>query len=120
GFAHIGALQALEAHGLRPAIYARSSIGSLIAAAYACGVSTEEMEERARALQRRDLFRINHMGMVMERMSSPSLYLEGPLRELVRAVVPHRRFSDLPVPVLVNTVDLERGTQVVWGLPGLD
>src|SRR5690606_33203778 len=23
-------------------------------------------------------------------------------------------------PTLVNTVDLERGTQVVWGLPGLD
>lgn len=120
GFAHIGALQALEARQLRPAIYAGSSIGALMAAAYASGVTTTEMAVRATSLRRRDLFRINHMGMVMERMQSPSLYLEGPLRELVRAVVPHRRFSELPVPVLVNTVDLERGTQVVWGLPGLD
>ncbi len=119
GFAHIGVLQALEARGLRPAVFAGTSIGSLIAAARAFGVSVAEMTERAIALRRRDLFRINHVGMVMERMQSPSLYLENPLRELVRAVVPHRRFSDLSTELLVSTVDLERASQVVWGLPGL-
>lgn len=119
GFAHIGVLQALEARGLRPAVYAGTSIGSLIAAARACDVSVAEMTERAVALRRRDLFRINHVGMVMERMKSPSLYLEDPLRDLVQAVVPHRRFSDLQAELLVSTVDLERATQVVWGLPGL-
>lgn len=120
GFAHIGVLQALEARGIRPAIYAGTSIGALVAASHASGTSTAEMVERATRLRRRDLFRINHVGMVMERMHSPSLYLEAPLRALVRSVVPHRRFSDLAVPVAVSTVDLERGTQVVWGLPGLD
>ncbi|HEU4631376.1 MAG TPA: patatin-like phospholipase family protein [Gemmatimonadaceae bacterium] len=119
GFAHIGVLQALAARGITPAVYAGTSIGALMAAAHACGVSTGEMAERAQRLQRRDLFRINHVGMVLERMRSPSLYLEAPLRALVAAVVPKRRFRDLPVPVLVNTVDIERGTQVVWGLPGL-
>ena len=120
GFAHVGALQALEARGIRPAVYAGTSIGALIAAAHACGVSTGELAERAARLQRRDLFRINHMGMALQRMLSPSLYLEAPLRALVTSVVPRRRFAELPVPVLVNTVDLERGTQLVWGLPGLD
>lgn len=119
GFAHIGVLQALEARGLRPAVYAGTSIGALIAAAHASGVSVAEMADRAVRLRRRDLFRINHVGMVMERMQSRSLYLEEPLRELVQAVVPHRRFTDLQSPMLVSTVDLEHGTQVVWGLPGL-
>jgi NTE family protein len=119
GFAHIGVLQALAERGIVPAVYAGTSIGALMAAAHACGVSTGEMAERAKRLQRRDLFRINHVGMVLERMRSPSLYLEMPLRALVQAVVPKRRFRDLAVPVLVNTVDLERGTQLVWGLPGL-
>ncbi len=119
GFAHIGVIQALEARGLTPTVYAGTSIGSLIAAARACGASVAEMTERAIALRRRDLFRINHVGMVMERMQSPSLYLENPLRDLVQAVVPHRRFSDVEAELLVSTVDLERASQVVWGLPGL-
>ena len=120
GFAHIGVLQALEARGVRPSILAGTSIGALIAAAYASGVSLAEMAERAERLRRRDLFRINHVGMIVERMHSPSLYLEEPLLELVRSVVPHRRLNDMPMPVLVGTVDLERGTQMVWGQPGLD
>jgi len=120
GFAHVGALQALEARDIRPAVYAGTSIGALIAAAHAAGVSTGELAERAARLQRRDLFRINHVGMALQRMLSPSLYLEAPLRALVSSVVPRKRFRDLPAPVLVNTVDLERGTQLVWGLPGLD
>jgi NTE family protein len=35
-------------------------------------------------------------------------------------VVPQAKFDQLPHRLLVNTVDAERGTQVVWGLPGLD
>lgn len=120
GFAHIGVLQVLEARGVRPAVYAGTSIGALIAAAHACGVSTDELAERAERLSRRDLFRINHVGMAFERMRSPSLYLEAPLRRLVASVLPKRRLRDLPIPVLVNTVDLELGTRLVWGLPGLD
>jgi NTE family protein len=100
-------------------VFAGTSIGSLIAAAYVGGMSVAEMAERARNLRRRDLFRINHVAMVLERMRSPAIYLEGPLRDLVKAVVPDKQFTDLNTTLLVNTVDLERGSQVVWGLPGL-
>ena len=119
GFAHIGVLRALEERGIRPAVYAGTSIGAYMAAAYVSGMGLDAMADRARALRRRDLFRINHMGMLLERMRSPSLYLEGPLRELCSAVAPDCTFADLDVPLLVNTVDVERGTQLVWGLPGL-
>jgi len=119
GFAHIGVLRALEEHGIRPALYAGTSIGALIAAAYAGGMPVEEMTRRAEALHRKDLFRLNHVGMLMSRMRSPSIYLEEPLRALCESVSPPRRFDELDVPLLVNTVDVERGTQVVWGLQGL-
>jgi NTE family protein len=119
GFAHIGVLRALEEAGVRPAQFAGTSIGALIAAAYVGGMSLDEMERRALSLRRRDLFRINHVGMLLERMRSPSIYLEEPLRALCTNAVPHVRFDELPVPLLVNTVDVVRGTQVVWGLPGL-
>jgi NTE family protein len=57
--------------------------------------------------------------MLLERMRSPSIYLEDPLRELCSNAVPRVTFDELRSPLLVNTVDVERGTQVVWGLPGL-
>jgi len=119
GFAHIGVIRALEERGIRPAVYAGTSIGALIAAAAVHGLSADELARRAESLRRRDLFRINHLGMVMERMRSPSIYLGEPLRNVVDEVVPPGTFEDLPRPLLVNTVDLERATRVVWGLPGL-
>ena len=112
-------LRALEERGIEPVLFAGTSIGALIASARAGGMSYLEMGERARTLRRRDLFRINHMGMIMERMRSPSLYLEQPLRQLCDAICPRGTFEELGTPLLVNTVDIERGTQVVWGLPGL-
>ena len=119
GFSHLGVLRALEERGITPTVYAGSSIGALISAAHVCGLSVSDITERALRLRRRDLFRINHMGMLLERTRSPSLYLEEPLRALVRSVVPHVRFDEIAKALYVNTVDVERGTQVVWGLPGL-
>ncbi|HEU4565645.1 MAG TPA: patatin-like phospholipase family protein [Gemmatimonadaceae bacterium] len=119
GFAHIGVLRALEERGVQPAVVAGTSIGALIGAAWAQGLSPHEMARRAESLQRRDLFRINHVGMIVERMRCPSLYLEEPLRNLCESVVGGGTFHSTRVPLLVNTVDIERGTQLVWGLPGL-
>jgi NTE family protein len=119
GFAHIGVMQALEERGIVPQLYAGTSIGAMLGAARVGGAAIDSLTRRAESLRRRDLFRINHFGMLMERMRSPSIYLEDPLRDLCRAVVPNGTFTDLPVPLLVNTVDLERGAPVIWGSPGL-
>lgn len=119
GFAHIGVLRALEEAGVKPTSYAGTSIGALLAAAYVGGMTVDEMERRALSLRRRHLFRINHVGMLLERMRSPSIYLDEPLRALCMSAIPPTTFDQLSTPLLVNTVDVERGTQVVWGLPGL-
>ena len=119
GFAHIGVLQALEERDITPSLYAGTSIGAFIAAAAAGGMPVHEMRQRAESLSRRDLFRIDHVAMLMQRIRVSSIYMEEPLRALCEAVSPRGTFDDLPVPLLVNTVDIERGTQVVWGLPGL-
>jgi NTE family protein len=120
GFAHIGVMRALEERGIKPTLHAGTSIGALLAAARIGGMPLDEMASRAESLRRRDLFRINHVGMLVERMRSPSIYLEEPLRALVESVVPPGRFTDLPAPLFVNTVDIERAAQVIWGTPGLD
>ena len=119
GFAHIGVFRALEEMGIVPTVVAGTSIGALIGAAFARGMSVSEMTDRARALKRRDLFRLNRMGMLLERQHSPAIYLEEPLRAIVKSIASEKRFDQLKRTLLVNTVDIQRGSQVVWGLPGL-
>jgi len=112
-------IRALEERGIVPTVLAGTSIGSLIAAAWVQRMPVPEMAERARALRRRNLFRLNRMEMILERTRAASIYLAGPLRELCASVAPDVTFAELDRTLLVNTVDLKRGTQVVWGLPGL-
>jgi NTE family protein len=45
GAAHTGILKVLDREGIRPAVVAGSSIGSLIGAAYAAGKPTVDMEK---------------------------------------------------------------------------
>ncbi|MDZ7631237.1 MAG: patatin-like phospholipase family protein [Gemmatimonadaceae bacterium] len=118
GFAHIGVLEVLHAAGIAPVLMAGSSIGSLIASAYALGTPVARMRERALTLKRKDLFRVNASGFARGLLKSPSFYTAEPLQSLIAAVIPDRRFDQLAQPLLVNTVDLERGMQLVWGAPG--
>ena len=119
GFAHIGVLRALDELGIKPSVYAGTSIGSLICAARLGGMPLEQMAETARNLRRRDLFRLNRLGIMLERTQASSVYQGAPLRELCASVLKDMKFGDLETPFLVNTVDLQRGSPVVWGLPGL-
>ena len=119
GFAHIGVLRALEELRLVPTVIAGTSIGALIGASYLGGTAVATMATRVQGLRRKDLFRVNHLGMLLDRMRSRSIYLEEPLRELCREAIPEGTFDALPGQLLVNTVDLDQGARVVWGLPGL-
>ena len=118
GFAHIGVLEVLHGAGIDPVLLAGSSIGSLIASAYALGTPVPRMRERALALKRKDLFRVNAAGFARGLLKSPSFYYREPLQALIAAVIPDRRFDQIGIPLLVNTVDLENGMQVMWGSPG--
>ncbi len=120
GFAHIGVMRAIEELGITPSVWAGTSIGAMLAAARVGGMDPDQLEERAVRIRRRDLFRLNHFGMLMERMRSPSIYLEDPMRDLCAAVIPEGTFADLSQTLFVNTVDLERGAPLIWGSPGLD
>ena len=119
GFAHVGVLRALAERGVQPSLFAGTSIGALIAAAHVGGMPLDEMQRKAESIGRDDLFRLNRIRILFDRFHSPSIYLPEPLRALCDASVPALRFDELPIPLLVNTVDVERGTQVVWGRPGL-
>lgn len=119
GLAHVGVLTALEERGLNPADVVGSSVGALIAAAWCAGMSVEEMRHIAVDLRRRDLFQLAHREMAWKRTRSPSLYRKEPLAHFIRGILGDLTFAELNRPLLVNTVDINTGTQVFWGQPGL-
>jgi NTE family protein len=51
GAAHIGVLEVLETHGVRPCCVSGTSAGSVVGAAYCAGVSVERMKREALTLQ---------------------------------------------------------------------
>ncbi|HEU5169839.1 MAG TPA: patatin-like phospholipase family protein [Gemmatimonadales bacterium] len=118
GLAHIGVFRALEERGLVPELVIGSSIGSLVGAAWAAGMSAAEMTAHAMKVERRHVFRVAHTDMALRRMLSPAVYRREPLDELITRLVGTGLFGDLPRPLLVNTVDLNAGLQVIWGGPG--
>ncbi len=61
GFAHIGALRAFEEAGLKFDVVAGTSVGALVGALYAFGVSSEVMKRYAASLEMRDL----HNGILL-------------------------------------------------------
>ncbi|HXH63413.1 MAG TPA: patatin-like phospholipase family protein [Gemmatimonadales bacterium] len=120
GLAHIGVLQALTERGLRPAHIVGSSVGALIGAAWAAGRSIPELRDMAVSLKRKEVFAVAHADMAFKRMHSPALFRREPLETLIARLVQGAKFPDLDPPVVVNTVDINSGMQVMWGLPGLD
>jgi NTE family protein len=119
GLAHVGVLHALEEHRLVPVEVVGSSVGSLVAAGWCAGMSVADMQDIALQLRRRDLFQVAHGDMALMRLRAPGIYRSEPLGDFVRGMLGSITFDELEHPLVVNTVDINSGTQVFWGRPGL-
>jgi len=120
GLAHVGVFQALEERGLRPTAVVGTSVGALIGVAWASGLPVSRLREMAIAIRRKDVFAVAHTDMAFKRLRSPALFRRDPLDDLIHGLIGPATFKDLDPPVIVNTVDVNSGMQVFWGLPGLD
>ncbi|MGH7546760.1 MAG: patatin-like phospholipase family protein [Gemmatimonadales bacterium] len=120
GLAHIGVLQALTERSLVPTHIVGSSVGALVGAAWSAGRSVAELRDIAVNLRRRDIFVVAHADMAFKRMRSPALFRREPLDALLQRLVGDITFQDLRHPLVVNTVDINSGMQVFWGLEGLE
>jgi NTE family protein len=120
GLAHVGVLQALLERGHRPTRIIGSSVGALVGAAWAGGMGIAKLREIALSLKRKSVFAVAHADMAFKRMRSPALFRREPLADLITRTVGDLNFQQLDPPVIINTVDLNSGMQIFWGLPGLD
>jgi len=116
--AHLGAIRALGECRLAPAHYVGTSMGGLVGAALAAGLTPGAV---LAALQRREARSVAapSAGLLLGVFAS-ALFRPAPFRALIRRLVPARRFADLAVPLTVTAVDLESGELVLFGAGGRD
>jgi NTE family protein len=57
--------------------------------------------------------------MAFRRMQAPAIYRREPLERLIATLVGDLTFENLVHPLVINTVEINSGMQVIWGRPGL-
>jgi NTE family protein len=116
GAAHVGALKAVEEHGLVAGHYVGTSMGAIIGAMFASGLTYEAAVQRITSVSRGDVARLAP-GALLGPLAR-SLLKEQPLRDTIAQLVPATKFDDLAVPLTVTAVDLETSELVLFGAGG--
>lgn len=109
GLAHIGVLKVLKREGIPVDLLAGTSMGGVVAAAYAAGLEPEFMEEEAR--------RMTNPRRLLS-LADPTLPRRGLFegKKVVDYLTQHlgeRTFDDLGCPLSLVAVDLEKSEAVV-------
>jgi NTE family protein len=93
-------------------------MGAVVAAALASGLGNDELLEQ--------MAQVGPRGIVRDRWAPiaglfvKSLLKPRPLRSVIEAIVPARRFADLSTPLTVTAVDLDSGELVLFGAGAAD
>ncbi|MBR5030057.1 MAG: patatin-like phospholipase family protein [Muribaculaceae bacterium] len=100
GFAHIGALRALEDVGIKPDIIAGVSAGSVVAAFYAGGMTADEIFE---------LFSNLDMGKFLQVDISKSGFMKlDKFRKFLEKNLPVENIEQLQIPTIIAATDIEQ------------
>jgi predicted acylesterase/phospholipase RssA len=105
GYAHIGVLQVVEELGLPVDLVCGVSMGSIVAAGYAAGFSSQQMIDVARTVRVQAIFR--------PRADGRSLVDPSGLRAAIHGVFGDRRIEDLPRELLVVSASVLDGQPFV-------
>ena len=104
GYAHIGVLKLLEEQHVPIDCIAGCSIGAVVAAQYAWGLSLQEIEQVLNGADRK-----------LRRWTLPfrSIWSDAGLKEMLMKPAPRTRFRDLPIPFAAIATDVVTGRETV-------
>ncbi len=106
GLSHIGILKSLHKHHIYPDYLAGTSMGAVIAAAYAAGKSLEEIEKIAKETDWRTMvdFMVPKVGLLRGQL------IERKLKDLLG----NKKFKDLDIPLRIVSYNLRTRERVVF------
>ena len=103
GFGHIGALQALEDHGIYPEFISGSSMGAIIGAFYCAGFSPDELLQ---LIKTDKLYKVTRLMTFQPTFLNSGLTNHSILRSLVKELIPHNSFEQLQKRLYICVVNL--------------
>ena len=106
GFAHLGVLAVLEEEQVPISAIVGTSIGGLLGAAYADGLSVRELCDLGRRVHIRDFIRFHQ--------SRPGSRGKDLLGQFVREWLRARAVEELSIPTAIVTTDLDTGAPLVF------
>ena len=106
GFAHIGILKTLMAHGIVPNVVVGTSIGAVVGGAYAAG-HLDTLEEWARGLQVRNVLRYLDL-----RLNGSSLIGGDKFATQLEAAIGPTQIEDLPVKFAAIATEVRTGHEI--------
>lgn len=101
GYAEIGVLQALEGAGIRPDLVVGTSIGAIIGAAYASGISPNQLWQRAKSVRLEKLADFT--------LSGPGFVKGKALAHWADALVGEQPIERFPIRFAAVATDIKRG-----------
>ncbi len=106
GLAHIGVLKVLEEENIPIDFIAGTSVGSVIGAAYASGLSAKELEEIASLVRFKDFSRFT--------FSRFGLFSNDKMALFLRKVLRCKTFEELQIPLAVAATDIVTGEPAIF------
>ena len=106
GFAHIGILRTLIAHGIVPNVVVGTSIGAVVGGAYAAG-HLDTLEEWARSLQPRNI-----LGYLDIRLNGSGLIGGDKLAAQLEAAIGQTLIEDLPLKFATVATEVRTGHEI--------
>lgn len=108
GFAHVGVIQVLEQHGIKPDVVVGTSAGSLVAALYASGKNGKELEQSAMQMDEASLtdWTVPFGNRGMLRGAAVARY--------VSAQTQGRLIEDMVMPLGIVATDLSTGAGILF------
>jgi NTE family protein len=106
GLAHIGVLKVLVENGIPIDALAGTSVGSVVAAAFASGCTIDKMLAEARTTRWKDIARwtIPHLGFASN----------DRMEVMLRRVLTSSRFEELSIPLAIVAADVSTGQAVTF------
>ena len=106
GYAHIGAIQVLEEHGIHPDFIVGTSAGSIVGALYASGKSPEQIKDIALNMKVQD---------VREITLRKNGFLDGSkVERFINDQIDHLPLQKMKIPLFVVATELKEGKKVVF------
>src|ERR1700730_592594 len=106
GFAHIGIVRTLIAHGIVPNVVVGTSIGAVVGGAYAAG-HLDTLEEWARSLQRRNI-----LGYLDIRLNGSGLIGGDKLAAQLEAAIGQILIEELPLKFATVATEVRTGHEI--------